>query len=175
MNRYVKIGVLILYLLFGEVVSVWASSNSSPDKAPMFRIARNRDANEIWYAANFNVNGTPDKDSPVDVFWLKKTAQNKTEPLTWIQRRLAYGVKVLKNNPAKVEFQFVSYPHRTFEMRKYNNRYKVFTTSNKQEVIVERIFINISGGTFMLPKISKVELYGIDPTTGNKTLEIIRP
>jgi len=175
MDKQLKTAALILFFVFDIALGVWASSNSSVEKAPLLKIGRNRDANEIWYTANFNTNGMPDKERPVEVFWLKKTAQNKTEPLTWIQSRLAYGVKVLKNNPDKVEFQFVSYPYRTFEMRKYNDRFQVFTTSNKQEVILERIFINISGGTFMLPQISKVELYGIDPTTGNKTLEIIRP
>lgn len=175
MNRYIKIGALILNFVFGNVGSVWASSNSSVEKAPMFKFARNRDANEIWYAANFNEKGMPDKESPVDVFWLKKTAQNKTEPLTWVQNRLVYGAKVLKNNQDKVEFQFVSYPHRTFVMKNHNNRYQVFTTSNNQEIIVERIFINISGGSFMLPQISQVKLYGIDPNTGNSTMEIIKP
>lgn len=175
MNKHLETGALTLFFVFDIALGVWASSNSSVEKAPLFRIGRNRDANEIWYTANFNANGTPDIKSPVDVFWLKKTAQNKTEPLTWIQNRLAYGVKVLKNNSGEVEFQFVSYPHRTFVMRNHNNRYQVFTTSNNHEIIVERIFINISGGTFMLPQISQVELYGIDTNTGNSTIEIIKP
>ncbi|MDA3818622.1 MAG: DUF4833 domain-containing protein [Prolixibacteraceae bacterium] len=175
MNKHLKTVALILCFVFDIALGVWASSNSSDEKAPLFRIGRNRDANEIWYTANFNANGTPDIKSPVNVFWLKKTAQNRTEPLTWIQRHLAYGIKVLKNKANEVKFQFVSYPNRSFVMRNHNNSYQVFTTSNNQEIIVERIFINISGGTFMLPQISQVELYGIDPNTGNCTIEIIKP
>ncbi|MBN2807678.1 MAG: DUF4833 domain-containing protein [Prolixibacteraceae bacterium] len=175
MSKQLKIGALVLFFMFDGGLRVWSGSNSSVDKAPLFKIARNRDANEIWYFANYHLDGTLNKDHPVDVFWLKKTAQNKTEPLTWIQNRLAYGVKILKTDRNSVEFQFVSYPKRTFVMKPYNHNFQVFTTSNNREVIVERIFINISGGTFMLPEISQVELYGIDPETGIKTLEVIRP
>ena len=175
MNKHLIKGTLILLFIFNIALDAWASSNSSVEKNPLFRIGRNRDANEIWYTANFNANGTPDIKSPVNIFWLKKTVQNRTEPLTWIQRHLAYGIKVLRNSSDEVEFQFVSYPHRTFVMRNHDNSYQVFTTSNNQEIIVERIFINISGGTFMLPQISQIELYGIDPNTGNNTIEIIKP
>lgn len=175
MSKQIKIGALILFFMFDMGLRGWSGSNSSVDKAPLFKIARNRDANEIWYTANFSIDGTLDKDHPVDVFWLKKTAQNKTEPLTWIQSRLAYGIKVLKNNSHEVIFQFVSYPHRTFVIKNHHNAYQVFTQSNNKEVIVEHIFINISGGTFMLPEISQVELYGIDSETGNRTIEVIQP
>jgi hypothetical protein len=42
-------------------------------------------------------------------------------------------------------------------------------------VQVERIFIQIDGGTFWLPKISSVELHAKDAKTGNTILETINP
>jgi len=55
------------------------------------------------------------------------------------------------------------------------NCYKVFAVSGENEVEVSRIFIQIDGGSFWLPAISKVELHGIEAATGNLAIETINP
>lgn len=175
MYKTTFIVLLTSIVITGISINSNTSNNSLSKESLLFKISRNKDANEIWYTVNIGSKGLPDSKKPLDIFWLKKTAQNKTASLTWIQEHLAYGVKILDVSNSEVEFQFVSYPNRTFQLRNYQHQYQVFTKSNNKEIIIERIFINISGGSFLFPEISHVELYGIDPSTNEKTLEIIRP
>ncbi|OFY61090.1 MAG: hypothetical protein A2X04_00535 [Bacteroidetes bacterium GWF2_41_9] len=144
----------------------------------LFKIGRSRDANEIIYSINFDQPGHPDKSDPIEIHWIKRTNNNKVEPLTWIQKKYAYGIKFLNElkKEDEIYFQFVSYDKRTFILKKnVENCYKVFTISGEKEVEVSRIFIEINGGSFWLPTVSRVELHGKEPGTGNLAMETINP
>jgi hypothetical protein len=155
----------------------YGHSESNKDHS-LFKIGRSRDANEIIYSINFDQSGKPDKSNPIEIHWIKKTNNNKIEPLTWIQKKYAYGIKVLNeyNIENEIYFQFVSYDKRTFILKKEDDdSFKVFTFSGNKEIEVSRIFVQIDGGSFWLPSISRVELHGIEPGTGNLAMEIINP
>lgn len=145
----------------------------------LFKIGRSRDANEILYDLNIDHTGRPDPLNPISIYWIKRTKNNTIEPLTGIQRRLAYGIKILdQQNSPEIEwnFQFVSYSKRTFKPKQTSeSTFKVFTLSSGKEIEVERIFVQIDGGSFRVPSISKVELHGVEPSTGVKVLETIQP
>lgn len=154
----------------------YAGIVKEPTAQPLFKIARSKDANEIFYTAKVTGKHQLDNSSPVDVYWIKHTDGNVREPLTWIQRKYAYGLKFLRIKESEAVFQFVSYDKRDFVLKKdQTGEFKVFTNSQGKEVQVERIFIQIDGGTFWLPKISSVELHAKDAKTGNTILETINP
>jgi len=149
---------------------------TEPTAQALFKIARSKDANEIFYAARVTNKHQLDVSNPVDVYWIKHTDGNMQVPLTWIQRKYAYGLQFLTVEESEAVFQFVSYNKRNFTLKKdQTGEFSVFTYSQGKEVKVERIFIQIDGGTFWLPKISGVELHGKDSNTGTKILEIINP
>jgi len=75
-----------------------------------------------------------------------------------------------------VKFQFVSYNKRTFIIKKNDEGiFQVFTISEKKEVVVNKIFVKIDGGTFWVPNIKQVELHARDAKTGEKRVEIVKP
>lgn len=145
----------------------------------LFTIGRSKDANEIWYTLNTNVYGDLNLIDSVKIFWLKKAENNLIEPLTWIQKRYSYGIQMLeteKTGRSVWKFQFVSYDKRTFELRQISeSKYKVFANTAGKEIEVSRIFIQIDGGSFWLPKISYVKLYGLDAQSGNQIIETLIP
>jgi len=47
----------------------------------------------------------------------------------------------------------------------------VFATIDKKQVILNRIFIRVNGGSFWKPNIEYVELKGSDPATGAEVVE----
>jgi hypothetical protein len=121
-------------------------------------------------------NGKLSTIDPINVYWLKRTDNNKVESLTWVQSKFAYGVKYLSKSENSVKFQLAAYDKRTFELKKNMNRkYRVFTISDGKEVEVNRIFIYITGGTFWVPEIPKVELYAIISGSDKKIKETIIP
>lgn len=161
-------------LVFSDCIL--ASGAKKNDDKTLFKIGRSKDANEIYYSVKTTSDGSLDLSNPIHIYWIKFTKDGVVEPLTRIQNAFAYGLKFLKLTPEKADFQFVSYANRTFSLRKTKaGNFSVFTTNNGTEVEVERIFIQIDGGTFWLPKIPKVELHSRIPVGGDPLVEIIIP
>lgn len=181
MNRIKNTAARLIIIFFWSTLS----SFTLPDKAPdisneaLFSIARSKDANVVWYTLNTNKNGVLNLKEPIKVFWIKPNEGNKNEPLTWIQNKYAYGIKVLSSEPKDNEvchFQFVSYARKTFALRRTaDNAYKVFTTTDNKEIEVTQIFVQMDGGSFWVPTISYVTLQGIEPQTGSLKTETIIP
>ncbi len=149
-----------------------------PNKTPLFIINRNRDANEIWYSINSKMNGEIDNEKPILAFWVKKEKNGRIEPLSWIQKNYSYGIKVINYDSIggdSWKFQFVSYHKRSFILKKTDHQYKVFTSSNCQEIEVTRIFVQIEGGSFWVPSVAFVQLTGVNTRTGKIVSEIIKP
>ena len=168
-KRFIYIVILTLSLLSFTNYSKF----EAVEKDILFKIDRSRDADAIFYNLNINDSRILHRDNPIDVMWVRNSEHGQIEPLTWIQNRYAYGVKLLGSNNGDTKFCFVSYPEREFTLRPKNNRYKVYTISNNREVEVNRIYIQFNGGTFWIPIITKIELHGV--SNGIATVEIIIP
>lgn len=169
----------ILFVIAVLLVSpdgILASGAKKNDDKTLFKIGRSKDANEIYYTVKTTSEGNLDLSEPIGIYWIKFTKNGAVEPLTSIQNTFAYGVKLLNVSSEKADFQFVSYSKRTFSLHKTKaGNFSVFTTTSGAEVEVERIFIQIDGGTFWLPKIPKVELHARIPEGGDPVVEIIIP
>lgn len=179
MSKKVNKAKLLFLVAIALMLSSFKPSPSAIESGYLFKILRSRDANEIWYSVNLKTDGTLNQNSPIQVFWVKETEEGNTEPLTWVQNRYAYGIELLSkanNTKGSIQFRFVSYANRTFELRLTDDKkYKVFTNSNNKEIEVSRIFVKIDGGSFWLPSVPYVQLNGIETYTRKQITEIIYP
>ncbi|MBW6481632.1 MAG: DUF4833 domain-containing protein [Vicingaceae bacterium] len=142
----------------------------------LFKIERSKDNNQIFYDLNVVENGLLKPENPINPYWIRKTEGGVIKPLTWIQNNYAYGLEYIYKSETYAKFHFVSYKKRDFVLKKNKEGiFKVYTNLNNKEVEVNRIFIQIDGGTFWFPKISKVELHTNDPLTKKNIVEIIKP
>ena len=163
----------VLVLAFGLLVVGFSSTTSS---SSLFSIVRSKDANEIFYTINLDNSNKLNTENPINVYWLKRTENNKVEPLSWIQNKFAYGIVYLSKSENYAKFRFAAYDKRVFELKKNNhNEFKVYTISENKEVEVNRIYIYITGGTFWIPEIPKVELFTTISGTDKKMKETIIP
>ena len=166
----------IFRVLITLAIGISLVSFKEPDaNTQLFSIGRSKDANEIIYSLNLEKGNKLNLNEPIQVNWLKKTENNKIEPLTWIQQKFSYGVVYLKKNESYAKFHFAGYSGRVFELKKNSNgKFNVYTISEGKEVIVNRIYITITGGTFWFPEIPKVELYAELVNNGQKIIETIK-
>ena len=142
----------------------------------LFKIERSKDANEIFYDINLTQKNELNSENPINIYWIRATEGGSIKPLTWIQQHYAYGLNFIYHSNTFAKFHFVSYKKRDFVLKKNKDGvFKVFTQINDKEMEVNRIFIQIDGGTFWVPKISKVELHTFDPITQKSKIEIINP
>jgi hypothetical protein len=175
MKQFLKSVVISTLLLVISMISD-AEGLESSNYNFLFKIGRSKDANEIYYEVKTNYNGSLNLKEPIKIYWVKYTENGKIEPLTKIQQHFAYGLKFLEVTPEKAGFQFVSYSKRTLQLRKNaSGSFAVFTEVDGKEVELERVFIQIDGGTFWFPKITRVEVHTKNPQAGDLLVEIIHP
>ncbi|RXF69457.1 DUF4833 domain-containing protein [Arcticibacter tournemirensis] len=141
----------------------------------LFYLQRDPNANTIICQLNTDAEGQVDKDNPVNVFWIRYAEKGQKSELNFIQRKFAYGINSKPLGNGKYELKFVSYGKLPlYLMKDKNNRYRVYTTVAKREIILDRIFVRIEGGTFWVPNVKYVELKGVDATTGEDVAQRIK-
>lgn len=143
----------------------------------LFWISRSKDANFIYYDLNLDNNGNLDQDQPVVPYWIKKAEDGRREDLTMIQENLAYGIifdNILVNQAI---FHFVSYPQRKLLLKKDSlGIYRVYIESQGEyHIALSNIHIQIDGGTFWVPNVTRVSIYGVSLATSSKYEEHIQP
>lgn len=142
----------------------------------LFKIERSNDNNQIFYEVNLNEDGEFNIQDPINIYWIRNTEGGKIKPLSWIQKKYAYGLKFLKINNEYATFRFVSTKQMYFTLKKTkNNHFEVYSKYKNQLLNIKRIFIQIDGGSFWFPNITAVEVYAKNVKTGEDVIEIITP
>ena len=168
----------ILVLLELSGIAPLELAGSYIDDGPLFRIERSRDADEVWYVLNRNDMGQADKEQPLKVFWMKKTEGNKREELTKIQRRFSYGILSMDADPVAAEtwnFRLAADRERVFTLKKdADEQFRVYAELEGKEAVVQSMFVQFDGGTFLAPKIAFIRLCGTDCQNGMEISETVR-
>ena len=140
----------------------------------LFYLQRTPNVNTIVYELNYK-NGELDSKEPVHVFWIRYQEKGQRTELNYIQRSFAYGIKSKLLSKDFYELHIVSYKKRLLYLRKgANNKFYVYTIINNEQIMLDRIFLKINGGSLWSPNIEYAELKGIDPATGKEVVERLK-
>ena len=165
----------VLCVLLFALFSFTELKETSDEKA-LFKIGRSIDKNEIHYILKLNSKGELNQDEPLEIAWMNNEDAGQKEKMNWIKKKFGYGLTYNYINPFEANFNFVSYQKRSFTLKKNKTGdFKVFTSSKGKMVEVQKIFINIEGGSFWIPNITYVELSALEPQTNSLIHEIINP
>jgi hypothetical protein len=160
-TRKILLSLLITLFALVEVSAQWE------DQHLLFVINRSKDADEIHYAVNLDASGKIDQQNPISVYWVKHSEGGKQVPLTWIQKRYAYGVGISKTEADEISFYLFSKTDQLFNVRKDNaDRYGAFTTLNNMTIRADSLYIQIDGGSFLQPSIAAIHIFGQDIESG---------
>ncbi|MDJ1471830.1 DUF4833 domain-containing protein [Xanthocytophaga flava] len=142
----------------------------------LFYIQRTPNHNTIMYDLNMK-KGKLDTEEPVHVYWIRYGENGQKEELSYIQRQFAYGLKTRKLADNRFELSFVSYKKQLLylEWSALLNRYRIHTTINGKTIDVNKVFLQIEGGSFWVPNVVCVEVKGTDPTTGKEVVQLFKP
>jgi len=142
----------------------------------LFTIERSRDADKVYYEIARDSFGRLHTQEPIKVYWILHTQDNQTAPLTRIQRNFSYGLHFKEISPTRAIFQFASSKERDFELKKsVQGEYRVYTQSGNRMLELQKMYIEFAGGTHLLPKIGRVDLYLLDTATGKTVIEALEP
>ncbi|PJJ84736.1 DUF4833 domain-containing protein [Mucilaginibacter auburnensis] len=161
-----------------------ASNTSIEDKYPtppdnpnrLFYVQRDPNINTIMYDLNLDKNGRPDAETPIHAYWIRYAEKGEKDELNYLQRKFAYGLVTKKINDEQFDVRFVSYKKLPLTLKKANDdKYHVFINADQKQIMLNRIFVKIEGGTLMLPNVVYVELKGVDAATGKEIMHRFKP
>ena len=86
-------------------------------------------------------------------------------------------VKLLDKEKKSYSFNFVSYKKKILYLIKssFDKKYHVYYNFNNKMFILQKIHIQIEGGTFWVPKVKYLEIILNDPSSNEKKIEKIIP
>nr|WP_294790840.1 DUF4833 domain-containing protein [uncultured Mucilaginibacter sp.] len=142
----------------------------------LFYVQRDPNTNTIMYDLNVDKNGKLDTESPMHVYWIKYAEKGQKEELNYIQRKFAYGTTSKKTGDEQFDVRFVSYKKLPLLLKKAeDNKYHIFVTADQKQIMLNRIFVKVEGGSFWLPNIVYVELKGTEQLNGKEITYRFKP
>lgn len=182
MKRYI---IFILLSIVGiTAVSFTPAANDTFPKPEgienmLFYVQRTINTNTIVYTLNQDKDGNLNESEPIKIYWVKYAQGGKIDPLTYIQKNYAYGVKthLIDKEKKSFLFEFVSYNKKQFYLMKSANdsKYHVYGFINNKLIILTNILVRVEGGTFWIPNVKYAEVKAFDQNTSSEITEIIKP
>ena len=175
----------ILFLLSASFQKSFSKERKKELPAPekinniLFYIQRSINISVINYVLNMDENGELNVIEPIKAYWKNYASDGSIEPLNYIQRKFAYGIeiKMLDTDKKSFCFNFVSYKKKKIFLIKslVDNKYQAICEMNNKMTILDRIFIQIEGGSFWVPKIKYIEIRGKNISKNEEEVERIIP
>jgi hypothetical protein len=165
---------------FGAVIFFLVLNTISPAQStqPLFVIEHNTNKNKLYYEVRLTKDSAIDVHKPVHAYWImweKDSGGAIREELNLIEKRMAYGFKVIQDpNKKFFKMNLVSFRERTLKVYQKNGKAVAEVSINGQPSSLEKIFIN-SRETMTLPKVNYMELSGKDMNTGEPRDEKVVP
>lgn len=142
----------------------------------LFYLQRDPDANTVIYQLNA-VDGVVDADKPVNIYWIRYTEGGARKDLNFVQRSMAYGISHKALGKGAFELRLAAYENHPLRLAycEKSQAYRVYTSIDRREAVLERIFVRIDGGSVLNPNILYIELIGRDNASGARVSERIKP
>jgi len=151
-----------------------------PQKPGMlFYVQRTHNTNTIVYELNYTKDSMLNETEPIKIYWIRYADDGSIKELSYIQRKYAYGLTsfCIDNQKKTFKVNFVSYKKRDIYLIKTNTekKYRACMNINNKPAYIDKIFAKIDGGTFWLPHITYVEIFGKDVSNNKPVSEKIIP
>jgi hypothetical protein len=144
-----------------------------PDEVnQLFYIQRSPNSNTVVYTARLDAQGNFDSRTPVEAYWRKFNIDGSRQPLNFIERMMAYGVKLNARQPGQaVTFDIVALPQRRLTLSLDARHHPQATMSiDGHTVKVVYVYLQVVEGGLM-PRVPALDIFGIDTSSGKAVHE----
>lgn len=143
---------------------------STPER--LFHIARSANKNLVCYDVNL-VNGKLNTKTPLNVYWVNREERpGKTNGLSYFQRKMAYGYKLIAEGDNSSEVTLSAYPAKKLTICQYDSKYVCLVTINNQQAILQSLYVKAKQGNPL--SVEYVELRGVTTDTGINVSERVK-
>ena len=138
----------------------------------LFHIARSANKNLVCYDINL-VSGKMDVKNPLKVYWVNREEHpGETNGLNFIQRKMAYGYKLVSGSQEKCICTLTAYPSRQLTITQRNNQYVCLITINNEQAILQSLYVKASPKNPL--SVEYVELRGVSVSTKQPLTERVK-
>ena len=136
-----------------------------PDQ--LFYVQRSPNSNTVIYTARLDAQGNFDSRSPVDAFWRKFNIDGTRQPLNFIERMMAYGVKVDAHRSGQpITFTIAALPDRKLTLAlDAQHRPEARMQIGNHTVKVAYVYLQVVEGGLM-PSVPSLDVMGTDIASG---------
>lgn len=146
------------------------------EEKQLFYLQRDPNTNTVIYTLNME-DGKIDENQPVKAHWIRYAEGGKRTGLSFIQRKFAYGVHHTKTGDQSFDIRLQAYKDLEISIRfnSKKDKYQAYTAIDDKEIVLERIFVRIDGGSYFKPDVRYIEVLGYDPITKSKVSQRFSP
>ncbi|HQV75172.1 MAG: DUF4833 domain-containing protein [Flavobacteriales bacterium] len=140
----------------------------------LFYIQRSVNENTIIYALKLKPDGSINSKDPVDVYWRRYQEDGRREELDFVQRTFVYGLRT-KDLGDKIELRCIGFdkmPVYVYKNGAGTAARHAMVVVNEKLMLLDRVFIQINGGTYWFPNVEYAEFSGSDPVNGAPISEL---
>jgi len=144
------------------LISISCGFAATPD-GRLFHLERSKNRNVVCYDVNVT-NGTLDAKNPVKVYWIRVEEGGIKKDLSYLQRKLAYGYKVIahKNNESTVILN--AYDKMPVKICKRKGRWIAAISINGKEVKISKLYVKSKPNNSL--RVEYVEIFGNYTSSG---------
>ncbi|HET7085699.1 MAG TPA: DUF4833 domain-containing protein [Rhizomicrobium sp.] len=133
----------------------------------LFYVQRSPNANTVVYAARLDGQGNFDSHGPVEAFWRKFNIDGSKQSLNFIERMMAYGVKLNPRKPGEpITFTIAALPQRKLTLGWDANHHPQATLAIDGHVVkLAYVYLHVVEGGLM-PTVPELDILGTDLASG---------
>jgi Domain of unknown function (DUF4833) len=151
----------------GEIVNLRPEFKLPDEPNQLFYIQRSPNSNTVVYTARLDARGDIDSRAPVEAFWRKFNIDGSRQPLNFMERLMAYGVRVDAIRPGTpITFRVVALPDRklTLEMDAHHHPEALMQVGSRT-VKLAYVYLQVVEGS-LLPSVPSLDIFGTDIASG---------
>lgn len=114
----------------------------NPLNRTLFYIQRNKNANTVFYDANFKSVGQLDIDEPIDVYYIHYAKDGKRSELSLLERSIAYGYHFEQTGPNRFQIKLKAFPGRKLELTLEQGQPRLYAQVSGQKALLTHIYVN---------------------------------
>ncbi len=160
----------IVLLLFLCLTAATAFCEVPTDR--LFQIDRSKNRNIVCYDVNLE-NGALNLDNPLEVYWIRHEEGGMKKDLSFLQRKLAYGYKVVDKGQNEATVKLIAYDRQNLRICRLGSQWVALTTIKGQECILSAIYVKAKSTNSL--SVEYVELRGKSVSRGTMISERIFP
>jgi hypothetical protein len=160
-----------LLLFFSLLIVTTFGAFAAEPEARLFRFERSTNRNYICYDV-CQTDGRLDLKNPIHVYWIRAEEDGAQKELSFIQRKLAFGYKVVSRGDNEVCIHLTAYDKLLIRICQHNGRWMALATIAGEEAQLTRLFAQMRSPNSL--HVEHVDLFGRSLATGKALTERIR-